>query len=54
MNCVKWWWAVLVRSALLGMYLDTVLKSSGKTLSLVSAVALHLVSRCTMSSAGAG
>ena len=53
-NWVREPWFGVLSSPLLGKYWATVLMSTGIILSLVSAVALHLVRRCTRSSAGAG
>ena len=52
-NWVSRSWVGLESSLLLGNTLDTRLKRSGISLTLVSAVALHLVSMCSMLSVGA-
>ena len=52
MSCVRWVWLLVSRILLLGKFLEMVLRSSGVNLVLVSVVALHLVSRCTMFSSG--
>ena len=53
MNCVSMSWVALHNSLELGKYRLTELRTSGRYLLRVSAVALHLVRTCTMSSAGA-
>ena len=53
-SCAKWLWLGLVTMSLFGDSEATMFRSSGMSRVLVSAVALHLVSKCTMSSAGAG
>ena len=53
-NCVKTVWDGLSRIALEGKNWEIALSRSGSTLVLVSDVDLHLVSRWTMSSVGAG
>ena len=52
-NCVRWTWLGSERRLLVGWAFATVFNSSGINLHLVSAVARHLVSRWTISSAGA-
>ena len=51
---VMWVWLGCTKMSFSGKNKDMLLSRSGKILFLVSAVPLHLVSRCTMSSMGAG
>ena len=53
-NCVRKLWVGLESSLLFGKLAARVLRRSGIILVLVSEVDLHRVSRCSMSSAGAG
>ena len=53
-NCVRCTWLGFARMLFVGKYWDMVLSRSGMRPDLVSAVALHLVSRWTMSSVGVG
>ena len=53
-NCVRWVWFGCSRRPLLGACRDRVFSRSGIILARVSAVTLHRVSTCTMSSVCAG
>ena len=53
-NCVRCIWFGCCRRPLLGMWSDKIFSRFGRILALVSAVALHLAIRCTMSSVWAG
>ena len=53
MNWVRWVWFGWSSMVLFGKCWDMRLRSSGVIFVLISAVALHLVIKCVMSSAGA-